>query len=391
MTKSVSLFLIPITKDKIVWQQWEKTLFCASLVVEAHFLIWRGGGMGEVVNLGEDFRIVSCEQITDIESRKGYKKLGLTSSQKIQMGGLLQQFPAVFAAGALSDAYILKLPEGISGVPMQYKAGGIGTSLQGADGKIGGHGSLHELSAQTAVLGVFNIMSIASGQYFLAEINSEMKSINKKMDQILAFLYGDKKAELMAEISFAKYAYQNYSSIMEHEQQRLATIINLQNARKVAMKDIEFYMLDLDAVTNCKNNSDIEEIVNNAVKIKECLILSMQLYSMSSLLEVYYAQNYEAAYISDLERDVTEYVSKCESRILSGFSMLKTLVFTHKEGVLKKVNKPALFERIEPVIHLFGEGGESNMQKSLRTALHASEAEAEYYVSLDGDCYLKTI
>lgn len=346
--------------------------------------------MGYIVNLGGDFGIVPCEQITDIESRKEYKKLELTSSQKIQMGGLLQQFPAALATGALNHAYILKLPEGISGVPMQYKTGGIGTPLQGADGKIVGYGSLHELSMQTTILGVFNIMSIASGQYFLAEINSEMKSINQKMDQILAFLYGDKKAELMAEISFTRYAYQNYSSIMEHEQQRLATIISLQNARKVAMKDIEFYMLDLDTVTNSKNNSDIEEVVKKAVKIKDCLVLSMQLYSMSSLLEVYYAQNYEAAYISDLEKDITEYVSKCESRILSGFSMLKTLVSICKEGVLKKVNKPVLFEQIEPVIDLFGEGRESNMQKSLRAALHASEARVEYYVTTDGELYLKT-
>lgn len=348
--------------------------------------------MGDIIVSGEGFEIASCEQMTDIESRTGYKKLELTSAQKIQMGGLIQQLPAAFATGALSNAYILKLPEGISVAchPMQYKTGGIGTPFQGADGKIVGHGSLEKLSGQAAVLGMFNIMSVASGQYFLAEINSELKTINQKMDKILEFLYGDKKAELMAEISFTKYAYQNYNSIMEYEQQRLATIISLQESRKVAMKDIEFYMSDLDGILNGKANSDIEELVDKASKIKDCLILSMQLYSMSSLLELYYAQNFDDSYICYLEEDVTTYISKCESRMLSNFSMLKSLVLNYKETVLKKVNKPALMEQVESVINLFGEGKESDMRKSLRTALHASEAKAEYYVNSNGDLYLKT-
>lgn len=342
-----------------------------------------------------NFEITPCEQIADIESKTGFKKLTLTSAQKIQMGGLIQQLPSVMATGALSNAYILRLPEGISGVPMHYKAGGIGTPLQGADGKIVGHGFLQNPSAQAAVLGMVNIMSIASSQYFLAEINSELKSINQKIDKILAFLYGEKKAELMAEISFTKYAYQNYNSIMEHEQQRLATIISLQEARKVAMKDIEFYMLDLDNAANGKdvsgkNTSDIEELIGEANKTKDCLVLSMQLYSMSSLLELYYSQNYDAAYIHNLEEDVIEYVSKCESRMLSDFSMLKTLILTYKESMLKKVNKPALLEQVEMVINQFGEGKESDMRKSLRAALHASERKAEYYIGGNGKLYLKT-
>lgn len=57
-------------------------------------------------------------------------------------------------------------------------------------------------------------MSIASGQYFLSEINNNLSAINQKADKILEFLYGDKKAELMSEVSFVNFAYQNYNSIM---------------------------------------------------------------------------------------------------------------------------------------------------------------------------------
>ena len=89
------------------------------------------------------------------------------------------------------------------------------------------------------------------------------------LDKILEFLYGDKKAELMAEISFVKYAYQNYNSIMSHEAQRTATIASIQKAKKVAMKDIEFYMNDLDSAAKTKDNSELISTVNKAFQIKE--------------------------------------------------------------------------------------------------------------------------
>jgi hypothetical protein len=44
----------------------------------------------------------------------------------------------------------------------------------------------------------------------------------------------------MSEINFIQRAYKNYNSIMNHESQRIATISSIQNAEKVAMKDIEF-------------------------------------------------------------------------------------------------------------------------------------------------------
>ena len=39
------------------------------------------------------FDIVGCEKITDISQKQEYKKLMLTDEQKIQISGLLQQFP----------------------------------------------------------------------------------------------------------------------------------------------------------------------------------------------------------------------------------------------------------------------------------------------------------
>lgn len=232
-------------------------------------------------------------------------------------------------------------------------------------------------------------MSIASGQYFFAHINSELKTIKLNPDKILEFLYGDKKAELISEVGFVKYAYENYSSIMICEQQRVATIISLQEAKKVAMKDVEFYIGDLDAAANSKDNTDIDSLVRKPFQIKESLDLSMQLYIMSSLLEVYYSQNYEPSYIQYIESDISAYINKCEKRMLSNFSVLSKCISHYKGKFREKVDKSSYEKEVIDVIELLTNGEESNMCKLLHSALHASTDKAEYYIHNDGNVYFK--
>lgn len=346
--------------------------------------------MDNNVAVSGNFEIIPCDKMTDIENKPGIKKLELTSSQKIQIGGLMQQLPAVVAANALSNMYMVRFPAGIPNALTPLKQGGFSTMVKGENGRIAGTASLYSVEAQAAVLGAFNAMSIVSGQYFLAQINSELKTMNQNIDKILEFLYGDKKAELISEVSFVKSAYQNYSSIMEHEQQRFATLVSLQEAKKVAMKDIEFYMSDLDSTVNTKSGSDIVAWTDKIFQIKDCLELSIQLYSMSSLLEIYYSQNYDTNYISNVEEESVTYIGKCEKRMLSSFSKLSTHIQSFKEGPLKKVDKPALEKKVNLVVDSFSRGTESEMLKSIRSVLHASEAKAEYYVNGNGDLYLRT-
>ena len=118
---------------------------------------------------------------------------------------------------------------------MKLRQDGYSTVIKAADGKFAGTASLHPLGSSVMVpLLAFEAMAIASGQYFMTEINRDLKLINLKIDKILDFLYGDKKSELLAEISFVQGVHRNFRSIMAHEEQRLATIVNLQAARKIA-------------------------------------------------------------------------------------------------------------------------------------------------------------
>jgi len=336
------------------------------------------------------FELKSCIDSFDFEDKRRFTKLELNTAQKMHVSALMQQVPSAVAAGTMAQAYIVSFPQGLPHTLTALNQGGYGSMIR-ENGKFVGSASFYSMLPQAAVLAAFTAMSVVTGQYFLAQINSEMKMMNLKLDKILEFLYGDKKAELMSEISFIKYAYQNYSSIMSHEQQRAATIISLQAAKKVAMKDIEFYLGDLDSTVNyeAKNYYGFDSLINKAFQIGESLQVSLQLYSLSSLLEVYYAQNHDTDYIKYLEIDMTSYIDKCDKRMLSSFSVLNRRLSEFKVKTAEKNGKLSYEMKIGELIESLNGGEESAMRKSLRSALHASTEKAEYYINNAGDVYIK--
>ena len=340
----------------------------------------------------QNWVIIPCEMAMDISPANGFTKLELDSAQKIQIGALLQQLPSMAATNQMPKLYTVTFPDGVSGKLMELKK----TELVGKttsiidDGKIKGTTALNSLDNCTLAMGCFTAMSIASSQYFLKKINDELRMMRMGIDKILEFLYGDKKAELMAEVSFIRYAYENYISIMECSAQRAATITSLQSARKIAMKDIEFYIGDLESTIKGRDGKDISSLVEKAFQLKESLEFSMQLYGMSSLLEVHYAQNYDRSYLKYVDNDISVYIDKCEKRMLGNFSSLRTLVDSAKEMPFKKIAKTDILERIDGLVESLGRGEESDMRRSLRAGLNAATQKADYYMTADGVVYMKT-
>ena len=337
------------------------------------------------------FEIVPYTGTVDITTAKDYIKLNLNRSQQIQVEALIQQLPALTSAATLANAYTVSFPSGIQGQLMQFVDGGYGSPIMGISG-IDGHASFHPLISQALAMGCFSVMSIATGQHYLKEINNELRMMRLGLDKILEFLYGDKKAELIAEVSFIRYAYKNYISIMEHEQQRLGVITGLFDAKKIAIKDIEFYLSDLESLILGKDKQDVGEIVKKAFQIKESLELAMQLYGMSSLLEVYYAQNFDSDYTRYVEHELSVYIERCEKQMLGSFSSLRILVDKAKDipFIKKNTGKGDILKQIEQAIEALKRGEESEMRKSLGSALHAATQKADYYITKEGAVFLKS-
>ena len=319
-------------------------------------------------------------------------KLNLDRAQHTEINTFVANIPALLAANELADAYVVKFPKNVSGMLMQLRDGGFGSSIVGDNGKIVANASYHKLGAEALTLHAFSLMAAVSGQYYLSEINRQMDLMNQKIDQIMGFLYGDKKAELIAEISFVKYAHDNYSSIMLHDSQRIATISSLQDARKIAIKDIEFYMYDLasKSVAKAKAYQDFQILAEDAFQIRRSLDLSMQLYVTSSIMESYFSENQDTNYLESLRTDMTYYINKCNGRILSVFSKLNGRNGEYKATAFNKIDTSLLDQRFDEVVYELSNGENSHMHKLIDSAILHARQDHEFYLTNHGDVYLKT-
>ena len=348
--------------------------------------------MTEQLVTGDSIQILPYANPISIENRVDFQKAALSPIQQSRVNALAQQLPTLSSAQSLSNAYILKIPDGMENAHLLKitQGGYASTMVSNETGKFAGTASLYPVEAQVAMLGAFSAMSVVSGQYFLSQINHELGKINQGIDKILEFLYGDKKAELISEVSFTRFAYQNYASIMDHEQQRIATLISLQESRKVAMKDVEFYLTDLNSCINSKDNSDIQAVVEKAFQVKECLELSTQLYVMSNLLEIYISQNSDPKYLEFCKDEMTMYIRKSEKRMLNNFSTLLANIRNAKVSPLKKFDKVPLEKQVEEAVDILGKAEESELQRTLTDAVNASANRTEFCICTDGRAYFRT-
>lgn len=318
------------------------------------------------------------------------KSLAMTPSQKSQISALVSHMPELASTAVMANAYTISFPKGVNGALMEYKAGGKGTPIVGENGKIVGHASLNEVSdSATIMMSAFSVMSILSSQYYLKEINDQFGLLNQKIDAIVNFLYGDKKAELMAEICFVQNAYKNYSSIMSYNEQRIATISSLQSAQKVAMKDIEFYLNDLSdkADLTAKNYNEFEHQLNDAFKIKDSLEMSIQLYSMTNIMEMHYSQNYDNDYVENVKDNLVYYIKKCERQILSSFSKLYTKNQAFKPGKITKANTALNGEKIEKIVAALNAGDDSELNAAVTSAFDSLFDSCTFQVTDKGNVY----
>ncbi len=333
-----------------------------------------------------DFDIFPAES----PATEGYQKLDISSEQKLAVSHLFSVLPSLAAANTVATAYEVRFPIGLPHTLTKLKQGGYGSMVRGDNGAFAGSASFYKMKAQAVALSAVSVMSLASGQYFLSQINSKLNVMKLNTDKILEFLYGDKRSELISEIAFVKSAYQNYSSLMTHDDQRIATIVSLQAAKKTAMKDIEFYLMDLDSLTNSSNAADVETTVRKALQIRDSLELSTQLCIVSTVLETYYSENHDSSYIRYLERELTTYIDKCEKRMLGSFSILSKLVADHKDKPWKKLNKTEIEQAVSEIIDTLNSGEESAARKFIHTALYSPIDAKDYKVLPNGEIYLKT-
>ena len=341
---------------------------------------------------GSPYGIV-LDPISSINTNE-LSKLELSSTDKAAIVSMVRQFMQNIPDESQQKYYKVSFPEGLPNTLSVTKNGDLSTIIRDPKtGKIVGHATLQEATSVAQVSNAFALMAAATNQYYLTEINDKLEVISQKLDHILEFLYGDKKAELLAEISFSKYAYENYSSISRYEPQVIATINSLQDGRKVAIKDIEFYIADLNYIANADYRipGELDKNVERALQICRSIEMSTQLYTMNCLLEVYYSQNANLAYIEYLKNDIVAYIEKCDKRMLQDLSRLGHMLENDIKNPLMiatKGPKAKMLKEINNIMDGLQSKKIGEKQKELLNALEAVTRKAEYVLSDSGEVYL---
>ena len=351
-------------------------------------------GQSIIQRLQQDasFQVEPCRTPVDLGDKNRFEPLTLSSEQKIHLSALMANVPSAAAAAAMSGAYTVTFPQGLPHTLLSLKAGGVGSQIIDETGRIVGSASIHQMAGQAACFGIFTAMSVATGQFFLTQINRELRMINQKLDDILKFLYGEKKAELLAEVSFVKGAADRYPYIMAHEAQRAATIVSLQDAGKIAIKDIEFYLRDLDSKISSGKKTDfsrLKNLMDNGMKqARDNLDLALDLYIMAAILETYYAQDFDKGYLDSLEDSITAYTKGIHDRMLMSYGVFLGYLNNYRP---RKNEEKDLRKRSDTITKC-REALDVRYKEHCRrihTALYAATQKSEYYVTESGDVYFK--
>ena len=329
------------------------------------------------------FEVIPCTKAPNLSDKGQFTPLSLNPVQQKQIENLIAQLPNLIANEANSDVFAVSFPHGLADSM---------TSIISTFAPVLG-------IQQATLLSAFSAMLISAGQHYLTQVNSGLSMIHKKTDEILAFLYGEKKAELLAEVNFVQYAQKNFTAISLNDAQHVATIGSLQDAKKIAIKDIEFYLTDLTTIVSdsgkAKNAGEFEDSIVKALQIEQCISLSVQLYVLGSILEVYYAQNFEPSYLEFIEEQAKEYIGKCNNRLISLFSILTKAIEDFKDGFAvpgakaKKFDKSKYARKVSRISDDLETGKNADLIKMLHTILLTPAKQLDCYLSEDGKAYVK--
>ena len=186
--------------------------------------------------------------------------------------------------------------------------------MVGSDGRIMEVGRLQKLSmAPQVVNGIFSVMSMVTGQYFMTQINNHLSQIEERVASIQEFLENDKKSKLQSEEEFLKATQKSLLFILENEYQKQSTIASIQKIRIDSLAGVNFYRMQIESSLNTSDKKDkIEDVVKNVYNTC-CSIYeywySLYLYCFAVYLEPVVAENYNSEYLNMLKDDIFE---KCE-------------------------------------------------------------------------------
>jgi len=279
-------------------------------------------GKNEIVAIAKEYlENVGVKMDNDLKKfesdRESYFKLEDSIVGKVDSS--LQQLSQFMFNNAYSrDVYRVVYDKGLGVLQKsaQYPGQLLGNVVSPtANNQIRDVARLQELSLVPQIASsVFSVMSLATGQYFMAQINDNLGQIEKAVSEIRQFLEDDKRSKLQSEEEFLKITQKTIHFIQNNEVQKQSTLASIQKVRIDSLASINFYKMQINNLQNIAGKKDkADDIINNVQNV--CFMISeywysLYLYCFAVYLEPVLAQNLDSDYLRMLEVDMIE---KCKN------------------------------------------------------------------------------
>ena len=286
------------------------------------------------------YEIVPCEE--KALEKTGYKKLPNNAFERISMS--LQNVPGQVAMKVTEkaanraaedlakNAYKVVLKDGIHLAKSKTLNGAYkGLAFLDSNNKLSTHADWVPISldgsivaqAPQIVLGVFNAMSIATGQYFLSQINGKLSAIEEGVSGIMGYLETEKRSEIIANDVAIMEVYKNLEFIMNSEVARQSTSIELKTIKNKSLSNILLFRTKIEATSNKLKSiqkgklEDLEDAERDLLKDIPQYWFAVRSYANASFLYAVVADLDDPDYLgrikADLEEKVNQFRMDCDS------------------------------------------------------------------------------
>ena len=168
----------------------------------------------------------------------------------------------------------------------------------------------------------FNIMSVTTGQYFMAEINEKLADLRRDIDGIRRAMEIDKCSEFQAALSSMQDIIDHAVFSHKNQERRIADLMAIRNLKQTAEKFIDWCNSEITTILVMKNvkkddSNAISLTINSVTYYTRMYKLAVNLYTTCIAMDIYMADITDAyeieKYKSQIEQIIHEYAQCVDS------------------------------------------------------------------------------
>lgn len=247
---------------------------------------------------------ISVDPLTD----KRYRRLH--AEEVVHLSQVFQYIPQLIANGVQSKAvqkaftaategtYRLSLAPGMHLCRSRLSEGAFrGIGLSDSTNQVAGSAEWFKNNATLAVskapqiaLGIFNAVSMATGQYFMSQINAKLASLSDRMGRLESILHAERRGKLNAAAEELREVMARVEFDIHDVHKVNADIGQIHDIQRVTREDVHFCREMIETEKQHMDANDKVEQIKTRIDVLRGLLAeyqyATQLYGIAALLEV---------------------------------------------------------------------------------------------------------